>query len=642
MKIFIVTVTLFYAANAIPQESNIKLSLDGTDSVSLSEHLEFSSWDNSVMIKLSEPVICHRRTVVPSSGMKAEIVDPNGDGIQTILNDNLSFRTSTKTVTAKVSDISEACVTYKGAKFGDLIFHNGFLPGLSYEVETSATEPGLNFAYTIYYPNETGSQIYFDIKEFFSKEGSGNAYFQAGLPVSWSCNIVDLSDYSTTACPGFTTDTTNGKMQDVFLENNTALKVDVVRKVDQLSQIGGSFDLMTAVFLKASRHTYFFTDVEYYHQAFDVINNNAPTINWGVNYSTIQFLEGATTPRTDLTFFIHDSTADNFPLEDLDDYIVSVNDKLSVSNIRVNRHSATVHRVRFDLVPNPDDENYFTTGSPDLVRVQVADALGLFSNVIELGANISPVNDAPSFNVACTHIVIDPTPPVGGDVVSCAVSTNDCGIGLNGNFSADDFFCNVSPGPYEVTQTVSFSIVDNLIGGSNPNVIDASFLGGITASSNLADLLIFTNDNEIGEATFRLMATDNDQNPLSSVPSPEITVEVKPVSYAVAGDVIEFPSSNPPATYVMNLFVYDYFGQTGAYDYVESVTISAANANTNDFLFNTRLEDGMDFYVEQGGFTNAGSNCSIDAQGNQAGGQPPRHQQIVNGADVNVVVDCSQ
>lgn len=526
----------------ISQTNKLKVSLDNVPAIEVFEGENIFTDNGSYIIKLKDSVVCHKRTDLPGANVKATITDPNGNGVATKLNSALTYNISSNEVNANVSDFSEVCVTEKGSTFGDLIFRNGFIPGLNYNVENSAVEPNDVVTYSINYANESGSAIYFDLKEFYSQNGSGNSYFESS-PLSWNCSIVDLNGGNPTECSvEITLDQGNRILLNGTLDNDKALKIDVERRVDQNSQIGESLDLLVGLFIKSAKFSNFFTDVLYSHQTIDTINNEAPLINWGVNYPTIQFSEGSSEPRNDLTFFIHDTGGD-ISLDDLQNYIVSNDNRLEILNIRFDEINSLTDRVRFDMVPNPNDEHYFTTGAPEIVSVQVADSLGLFSNEIELAVNIQPVNDRPSFDVACSHIVIDPTPPIGQDVVSCQVETASCGNGLNGNFSADDFFCNVSAGPYEEGQALSFSIDGSISGDSN--IIDTSFLGGITANSNLSDLLIFTNDGETGTATFKLIATDDDsENPLSSIPSSDISIEVRPESYTIGGMVENpFPAS---------------------------------------------------------------------------------------------------
>ena len=277
---------------------------------------------------------------------------------------------------------------------------------------------------------------------------------------------------------------------------NGTLEVDITRTVSGLSITGQSIDFMTAIFMK-NQLGEIISVLAINHEAM-VVDNSAPVISW-LNSPLVAMVEDDTMPQT-LSFRVLDGTGVNLDLGYLATVIGDTNNKLDFSNINVVNNSSSDHTVSFDILPKP---NQFTgIGNTNKISIQVEDTFGSYSNPLMLNVTIDPTNDAPSFDVNCFNITLNPTPIDNEESVSCS----DPQVNLPDSWQYDDWLVGLTPGEFETDQTVMFNFV-NLI--DLDEIIDFQLISNLSANMKYDDLLVFTNPDASGTASFKIQVVDS-------------------------------------------------------------------------------------------------------------------------------------
>jgi len=599
-----------------PFSSAIKLSVNGSAAVELSDNVNLDTVGDSLQLLVEKPIVCHTvLTSLPSSTFVVDVIDPNGDGVSMPLLGNISYDIFTKVVNADINNQNSACVTKDKVSYGDVIFRTDFdVNEFSYSYLPTEVTPGQTIDYKIIIKNRYYSLMNFDLKEYAPLSSVQNqAYFDS--VDFWDC---DSHNGSTVNCNG---DTIDNELTNASIANGYTAEIDVSRTVSSNAAIGSTVELLTAAYVKDQSGK--IVDVMVLSHEANVVNNSAPVLSW-LNAPSVSLVEDQT-QATSLTFVIDDSTGVNVDVSYLQQAITSANGKLTFSNVSVSQNLVGNFEVTFDVVPVADA--FTDQGNPESILIQVEDDFGLNSNQLALNVDITPINDPPSFNISCDHIVVNPTPGVGESNVGCASQSTF-------NQVYTDFLANLTPGPNESSQLMSFQFL-NLVDSNG--ILNSESLNIINSSPNMQydDLLFITNSGTSGTATFEVKATDsgglqgNGCNGTqvgdgcdTFVFGNPITIELLNPTFTISGVATSFPGGVGDKVF-LKLTV------NGAVE-VTSFEVDASNAN--GFTLDYRLEEGDTYLIEKNGYVGSGNDCEI-----QAGGSG-----VMGTSDLSdLVLDCS-
>lgn len=568
-----------------------KLSIDGTSPVNLSINSNYNTSNQTIEFNSSDPVVC-RNVSNQSSGLKAAIVDPNGDGVDMNLLQDVSYRILTQTFNAKINNVDGVCVTNKGNNYGDLIFRNQFVPA-AFRTEglNDQLVRGQSVDYTIRVENPEDSVMRFDLIEYVSSNSAANAAFFESVDV-WNCLSHNISGV---VC---NLDNTNNKLFNATIPSGGVAEIDVSRTVGSNSAVGQSVDILTALFMKNSQNE--IVDVQVINKNSLVVDNNAPVISW-VNNTALNFVEDDSQGQS-LSFNVIDNTGVNLTVNYLSTAIGGVNDKVEIENIAVNENQPGNYLVTFDVLPKADQ--FTSTGNTEQIFVQIEDDFNASSNLLMLPINITPINDAPSFQPSCLDFTINPTPVGGQTEISCNVSSN----GVNrANWNYTDFISEISAGGInndtESNQSVIFEVLPVSGLATQNSVIVITEPGTFI----LNDLMLILADGITGSGSFKLRALDNgtpqgisnvcpaqtgSDHCNTSEYSEEIVFNVVAPVYYIQGTIDDMPSSD-------EIFLRLY--ETGTNNPLGSSFSQAGQGATGNqsikFTFPTALTNGVDYEV---------------------------------------------
>jgi hypothetical protein len=602
---------------AVTNTNALKLSFNNATPLNMFDEVQYNINNAVVGLYVSDPIICHTSPNSVVSGLAAVVTDINlGNSIVLPFNNTIQYDLANQIINADVNSNQAACVGVNGHLNNDIIFQSSFNEELTYTIEYQNVPDlvvlGQPIDYNILVQNNSSQDLTFDVLEFVSENPLTNDAFFDDANVSWDCINQSLPNVN---CGTGIIDRYG--VSSVTLQAGEHADISVSRTVSLLSQLNEEINMLAAVFVTDQNGD--FVSVSTADKTAVVSENVAPKLTW-LNNSINTFTEDDQVGQS-LSFRIEDGSGDIFTDNYVEDAILSYNNKVDISDVVVQENQSGVYDVSFTVTPQADK---FTDAKySEFISIQVNDYFNVFSNTLILEVEITAVNDAPSFDVTCLKLVLDPTPLIPENQASCEIPNPLPSNGPDGNYNGEDFFRGVSPGPYE-DQTLLFSITDGTLAG-NTEILDTDFLGGLTASSNLEDLLIFTNDGEDGEVTFKLTATDN--LGMSYDLDTLITIEVRPVTYTISGLVNGLT--------VTDSFVrlgLDVGGQTviNNFDIRESdADCPAQPTGTKCFTFGYQLDDNDTYDVGiLGSFL---TNCSIN----------PAFNGIIAGENVtDLVVNC--
>jgi hypothetical protein len=468
------------------------LSINNSGPIDLSEDVMYSLGAQNVQFMVSEPIICRTKITSPGSVMKAEIVDANGNGKVVPILSNIAYDLNSQQMKLDVNNVSSVCATANGSTYGDIIFRSKFQNHeVRYEGLSDQIVRGHSLDYKIIVDNIDDAVLRFDLVEYTSEVSPNHLAYIESIDY-WNCNNNGVAGV---VCND---DNTEGLLKNASVPVNGKVEIDVTRTVSSASVIGQSVDFMTAVFLKNQSNQ--FIDVIVISHKATVIDNFAPVLSW-LNSPLVALVEDDNLPQT-LQFKVVDATGVNLDPVYLSSVIGDSNDKLDFSNFNAVQNSPSEHTVSFDIVPKP---NQFTgAGNSNKISVQIEDAFGAFSNPLSLPVTIDPTNDAPSFNVSCHNLVLNPTPIGSEQAVSCN-DTVSSGATLQA-WQYNDWLENLTAGEFENGQTLMFNFVDVV---DNDEILDFQLINNLSANMLYDDLLVITNPDASGTASFKLQAVDN-------------------------------------------------------------------------------------------------------------------------------------
>ncbi|TDR19596.1 hypothetical protein [Marinicella litoralis] len=600
---FLITLLTLATAN---QSMALTVSFSDSQPLNLYDEVQYHLSVNEVDFFVGDPVICHTKLGLPVSGLAAVVTDANsGPGTILPISESIQYDVPSQTILANVNSKDAACVTPNGKLFADVIFSSDFDSVTAFTVEY-VNLPDLvvldqTLDYNIIIQNLSNQELVFDVLEYVSEVSIQNTAYFSGLNVSWDCVNEFLPDVD---CGSSIADRYGAR--SVILQPGEFADILVSRTVSTQSVLNQTIDMMTAVFVKNQAGD--FIDVKSIDKQLEVVENEAPQLSW-INSTLNTFLEDDTIGQV-LSFRIEDGSGANFSAATLEQAILSYNNKVEFSNITVQEVVSGVYDVSFTVMPQAD--KFTDSQNSEFISIQVSDIFNVYSNTLILEVAITPVNDAPSFDVSCTHLILDPSPLNNGSDVICASQVGNANTQRSGVYTWDDFLINVSPGPYE-NQSISFELT---------NVTGDAIIDDLVIGSNMSDLWLLMQDGASGTAVINLQATDNGDtlnNGENQFELPtDITIELLPVTYTISGVANDFPTIDPASEITVRLSV-------GG----DVVDLEVDANNANDFIFGYQLADGASYTVQIIGQTLA--NCSIT---NGASG-------TISGSNVtDLVIDC--
>jgi hypothetical protein len=469
----------------------VNLSMNNSQPVNLSDDVNLDTIQDTFQLKIEEPILCHTTLdILPSDEVLANIVNPNNNGTVIPLLGNVSYGILSQLVSVDVNNQDSACVTAEKIQYGDTIWRDDFSSlDLIYSSLPTQIVRGQDVDYTIRYENKYDQLVIVELMEFASESSVENpAYFEA--PEVWECIS---HNGSTVSCDE---DNVSNVVSNMSVSQGAVAEIQVTRKVDSRSLFGQNVQLMTAAFVKNVAGE--IMDAFVISHTATVVENSAPSINW-LSTPSVAFIEDETQPIS-LTFIIDDQTGVNVDPLYLQQAITSANGKVSISNISVFENQFNNFEVTFDVLPVADA--FTEIDKAEQINIIVEDEFGEFSNPLSTSVDILPINDAPSFDVTCDHLVLNPTPRQGEQAVSCASQVN----GLVSVWNYDNFLLNASPGPGESDQTMTYTFV-NVVDGSE--ILDQQYIVNNQGNMLYDDLLLITNPGASGVATLEIQAMDN-------------------------------------------------------------------------------------------------------------------------------------
>ncbi len=601
-----ILITLF-CLTAAKNSSAVTVSFNDSISLNMYDEIEYHTATDEIDFFINEPIVCHTTPNLVINGLSAVITDPNNNlGITLPINNSVQYDVTNQTINAEINSADAACVTESNGLISDLIFRSGFDNGTTFTIEYLDVPDfvvlGQIVDYTIVVQNNSPLELTFDLLEYVSESSPQNQAYFSGQNVSWDCVNqllpgVDCGDEILSRYG----------VNDVILQPGEFAEIAVSRTVSPQSILDERINLMAAIFVKNQDGD--FIGFESKVKEAVVSENEAPQLSW-LNSSLNTFLEDDSVGQT-LSFRIDDESGGNFSVATIEQAIMSYNNKVSFSNVTVQQILSGVYDVNFTVTPEPD--KFTNAQNSEYISIQVNDIFNVFSNTLLLEVDITPVNDAPSFDVNCTHLVLDPSPLDGGSSVSCDAIVGKVGVPESGVFTWNEFLVGVSSGPEE-NQTMTFEIA--------PGATGDPILDGLIIGSNVSDLWLLTTDGASGTATINLMVTDDGGTANGGVDqflsSTDVIIELLPVTYTVSGSSVDFPTVDPASEITLRLNV-------GG----DTLDLEVDANNANDFTFGYQLPDGAGYTVSIIGQTLA--NCSITAGGTGT----------IAGNDVNdLVVDC--
>lgn len=593
---------------ALNNAAAVNVSFDDSSPLSMFDEVQYNLADNEIDFYINDPIICHTSTDLIVSGLAAIVTDANGNGGNAMpITDSVQYNVSNQLIQAGVNATDAACATKNSGSFNDIIFSTGFEQGVAFTIDyinvPDLVVVGQPIDYAIMVQNNSTQELAFDLLEFVSEESLQNTAYFSDTTVSWDCANENLPNVD---C-GENIISRYG-VRDVILQAGEFAQISVSRTVSAQSVLNEGIDMLAAVFVKNQAGD--FVDIETVDKEIVVVENEAPQLSW-LNNSINPFVEDDQTGQV-LSFRIDDGSGANFTVSYLEQVILSYNDKVEFSNVSVQQVLSGVYDVSFTVMPQAD--KFTDSQNSEFISIQVSDVFNVFSNTLILEVGITPVNDAPSFGVSCTHLILDPTPLAGQPDVICDPQSGTISSARSGVYTWSDFLTNVSPGPYE-NQTVEFEIAPGITGDP---IIENLIIG-----SNNTDLWVAVSDTQTGSATFNLIATDNGIGGVNQFQSPtDITIELKPVSYLILGSVVDFPT-NPSADVELELTV-----NGNVIPEIFNIGVNEINNNDFEIPFQLNDQDNYSITIVGGSFT---FGCAISA--GQSG--------TINAASANdLVIDC--
>lgn len=602
-KNLITLLTLVAASNAMA----VNVSFNNSAAMNMFDEVKYNVAGNEIEFFVNEPIICHTSPSLVVSGLAAIVTDANdGAGIIMPVTESVQYDVINQLISAGVNSNQAACASRNSGTFNDIIFKSNFDDVVSFTVEY-VNLPDLVVLdqpvdYEIIVQNNSSQDLAFDLLEYVSQSSLQNDAYFSEFSVSWDCINESLPNVD---C-GESITNRNG-VKNVILQGGEFARISVSRTVSPQSVLNENISMLAAVFIK--NQTGDFVGIETVDKQVEVVENEAPQLSW-LNNSINTFLEDDQFGQV-LSFRIEDGSGANFTVNNLAQAILSYNDKVDFSNISVQEVLSGIYDVSFTVTPQAD--KFTDSQNTEFISIQVSDIFNVYSNTLILEVEITPVNDAPSFNVSCTHLVLDPTPLAGDSEVSCAALVAGQGPPRSAVYTWNDFLVGVSAGPYE-NQAISFEIAP---GATGDPIIDHLIIG-----SNMSDLWLLMQDGASGSATINLIATDDGdllnggQNQFQL--NTDITIELLPVTYTVSGLANGFPTADPASELTLRLTVG-----------VDILDLEVDAVNASGFTFGYQLANGANYSVQIIGQTLA--NCSITGGGSGT---------VASNNMTDLVIDC--
>jgi|GEM_PF-2922277 len=603
-KTLITLLTIMAANSALA----VSVSFNNSAALDMFEEVNYNLAGNEIEFFVNDPIICHTSSGLVVNGLAAIVTDANdGPGVALPVTQSVQYDVPNQIIHTGVNSGQAACATKTSGFFSDVIFATGFEAGIAFTVEyvnvPNLVVLGQPVDYEIIVQNNSSIALEFDLLEYVSESSLQNDAFYSNSTVSWDCINQSLPNVD---CGQNIANRYGAR--NVVLQAGEFAQFSISRTVSSQSLLDENISMLAAVFVKNQSND--FVAIETIDKEVMVSENEAPELSW-LNNSINTFLEDDQTGQV-LSFRIEDESGANFSANYVEQTILSYNDKVDFSNVSVQQSSPGIYDVTFTVTPQPD--KFTDSQNTEFISIQVSDIFNVFSNTLILEVDIMPVNDAPSFGVSCTHLVLDPTPLAGDSEVSCsALVSGSTQAPTSSVYTWDDFLVGVSAGPYE-NQSLSFEIAP---GATGDPIIDYLIIG-----SNVSDLWLLMQDGSSGSATVNLIATDDGdllnggQNQFQL--NTDITIELLPVTYTVSGLVNNFPTVDPASDITLRLSV-------GG----DILDLEVDATNASGFTFGYQLVDGASYSIQIIGQTLA--SCSISAGGSGT----------ISGNDISdLVIDC--